>query len=98
MIAVVIPELINVISTISGKVPEMLTQAQEFVLKLFENYPDLNNQIQNIGFDMKNINGELVKVLQEWGGNLFNTSINVIMGIIGGVTNTTVGFIFAIIY
>lgn len=96
VIAVVIPELINVISTISGKVPEMLTQAQEFVLKLFENYPDLNNQIQNIGFDMKNINGELVKVLQEWGGNLFNTSINVIMGIIGGVTNTTVGFIFAI--
>lgn len=95
VIGVVIPELISVISKISGQIPGIINNSQEWIMKIINNYPDLANQAQNIGIDLNNISSNLIQMLQNFGGNLVSSSVNLLLGIVGGIINTFIGFLFA---
>lgn len=87
-----IPELIENIQLLLKNVPEFISNVETWVLKLADNYPDIQKQIQDVFKDTTNFNNIAVAILNY----IINGSISFITNIISSLFTIFTALVFAI--
>lgn len=96
VIMTVIPELINTIKAINRGIPQFLNQLDKWVRGLTDTYPDIQNYLNSLEFNWAKISETALNVLQNSAKNFLNSTWGVATSLIGGVTTTFLGIVFAL--
>lgn len=92
---VVIPELGNTIMNLGKTLQEFIPQVQAWAIKLFEDNPELVQQIQNMEFEWDKILGELVNFFKTGAGSVLDTTYAAAKSIVSGVSTFFIAFVFS---
>lgn len=95
----VVPQVVSTASELGRKIPAFTDRMREEIERLSENYPELTAQIEKMG--LREINWDsvmdgMVHFLKNGAGEMLNSTVSVAGGIISGVVNMIVSFIFAL--
>lgn len=96
VIFLVIPGLIDTIDSLTTYIPGIATDVQDWIYDMFENYPQINDTIENLNIDWTKLDEETMKLLQSWAGTILSSSIGILIAIFSGLTNFVIGLIFAV--
>lgn len=96
VIGLVIPELIEVITKLIKQIPSIWDFIQENASTLMDKYPTLVQTIEGTDISIDDVNSKISGIVINFGGNILNTSANVVGAIFGGIFNFVVAIIFAI--
>lgn len=96
VIFLVIPGLIDTIDSLTTYIPGIATDVQNWIYDMFENYPQINDTIENLNIDWTKLDEETMKLLQSWAGTILSSSIGILIAIFSGLTNFIIGLIFAV--
>lgn len=99
LVFTVTPQVSNSIHTIRAALPGFFTQLSEWVNDLVARYPEITDYANDWLHSLETINWtEQIRSLFAFlrNGNLLNNTVSVATSIIGGVTNTIIGLIFAL--
>ena len=99
VVGTVAPQVASTASEIGRKIPGFMDGVAEELDKLAESYPELMRQIDKL--DLEEINWDsilsnVIDFLRNGAGDMLNSTVSVASGIISGVVNTVIAFIFAI--
>lgn len=86
-----IPELVNNIELLIQNIPVLFTKVENWVLNLVSEYPEIQNEINNLF--SKDIGGNLVITLLNY---ILNSSIGFISSLVSGVITIFTSLVFAI--
>lgn len=96
VIGLVIPELIEVITKLIKQIPSIWDFIQENASALMDKYPTIVQAIEGTDISIDDVNSKLSGLVINHGGNILNTSANIVGAIFGGIFNFVVSIIFAI--
>lgn len=96
VIGLVIPELIEVITKLIKQIPSIWDFIQENASALMDKYPTIVQAIEGTDISIEDVNSRLSGLVINHGGNILNTSANIVGAIFGGIFNFVVSIIFAI--
>ena len=99
VVGTVVPQVASTASEIGKKVPVFMDNVAEELDKLAKNNPELMRQIDKL--DLEEINwdsllGNVIDFLRNGAGDVLNSTVSVASGIISGVVNAVIAFIFAL--
>lgn len=93
---IVLPELGQTLISLSKSIPIFVQQALAWLEDIFKQNPQISKQLNSIAFDWENIIKNAVNFLQTGAGNVLNSTVNVTLGIVNGLTTFFIAFVFAI--
>ena len=99
IIVAIVPQVKNTIATLGAKLPGFFDDVKKGLAELAVAYPALSEQLNEMAtteFDWNSILSTVVDFLKSGVTDMVNSTVNVASGIIGGVTKTVIGFIFAL--
>ncbi len=96
VIMTVIPELINTIKAINRGIPQFLNQLDKWVRGLSDTYPDIQNYLNSLELNWSKISETALSFLQNSATNFLNSTWGVATSVIGGLTTTFLGIVFAL--
>lgn len=103
VIGIVIPEIVDVTYRLLSGVPDAFENAKEIVLEFTENYPFVNEQIENLKFDFDNLDKDFLSSIKNVIGTTTNiigttitSSVSIISSFFSGILNFVIALIFAI--
>lgn len=99
IIVAIVPQMKNTIATLGAKLPGFFDDVKKGLEEMAVTYPalgELLNEMAATEFDWNSIISTVVDFLKRGVTDVVNSTVNVASGIIGGVTKTLIGFIFAI--
>lgn len=99
LVFTVTPQVSNSVHTIRAALPEFLVQMSGWVNDLVARYPEITDYANEWIHSLETINwAEQLRNLFDFlrNGNLLDNTVSVATSIIGGVTNTIIGLIFAL--
>ena len=96
IIKLVIPQLISVIFMFLSEVPGLAYDIKEWAIELTKQYPDISNQIQTIEIDWNGIVNDAISFVSNLASSLVTSSIEFIIGLIGGIFNAIISIVFAV--
>lgn len=99
VVGTVVPQVASTASEIGKKVPVFMDNVAEELDKLAKNNPELMRQIDKL--DLEEINwdsllGNVIDFLRNGAGDVLNSTVSVASGIISGIVNVVISFIFAL--
>ncbi len=94
----IIPEIGETIVILKNSIPGFITRTQDWYNNLIEKYPDISNWLSEINIDWNKVSNSVFSFLQNYGGNLLNSTVSAFASIIGGVINFILGIFFAFLY
>lgn len=92
---VVVPELGNTVLNIGKRLQEVIPQVQEWAVKLFDDNPEIVQQIQKIEFEWEKVLGSLVDFLKSGAGSVLDTTFEAAKSIVNGVSTFFIAFVFS---
>lgn len=99
VIMTVVPQLASAITELGKKVPTAMNNLIVYLNELSVKYPQIEDyvaDIQSYKFDWNSITSAVANILKNGVSNLLTSTVAVASGIIGGLMNAIIGFIFAI--
>lgn len=96
LLTIVIPSLWQAIQVLFAAFPRYFGQLQTFLLKVFEDNPDLVKSINSLEIDWKSLLDQTWSFLQEGVGSLVGTTVGVVNTVITTLLNGFLSLIFAI--
>lgn len=99
VVGTVVPQVASTASEIGKKIPGFMENVAQELDKLAQNYPELVAQIDRL--DLEEINWDsvvnsVIDFLRNGAGDVLNSTVSVASGIISGVVNAVIAFIFAL--
>lgn len=94
--ALVVPEFINAIQVLVSGIPGFFADLQEFALQHTDVMPALDKWVASLSVDWNKTAETLLQYLKESGSVLVGNTVSLVSGVVGGVTNGVVAFIFAL--
>ena len=92
---VVVPELASTIMSLKDLVPAFLVRVQRTAEQLFAENPRIVEEIASIKIDWEEIVNEIISFLKNGAGSFLNSTVNVAVSVVSGITNFFIGFVFA---
>lgn len=86
----IIPELIENISSLVESLPAFMSNIQNWIMNLLDNYPEVQLKIQEIFSNTENISGVATQIL--------DALVNGMVGIVGSIVNGVITIFTAIIF
>ncbi len=93
---IVVPEIIKAFGVLYDEIPPAFTKSKDFVISKLNEYPDIQEKIENLEFDWASIAGKLSKVLTSGVAGILSSAWGIIGGVTSTLTNIILGIIFAI--
>ncbi len=93
---VIIPELIDTVTSIFNILPNSIEELKELLTVIFKEYPDVIEHIELITFDSAAIKNELLIAIQTSGLEYISNGFGIFSKAISTITNIFLGFIFSI--
>lgn len=94
--ALVVPELLSAFAVLGEAIPEFLTAAQKWALEGADRFPQAEQWLASLQIDWNETGKKLLSYVTEGAGNLLGGTVSVLSGIVGGVFNAIMAFIFAL--
>lgn len=94
--ALVVPELLSAFAVLGEAVPEFLTAVQKWALEGDDRFPQAQQWLASLQIDWNETGKKLLSYVTEGAGNLLGGTVSVLSGIVGGVFNGIMAFIFAL--
>ncbi|MBO4863192.1 MAG: AI-2E family transporter [Eubacterium sp.] len=92
----VIPQLADTIAQLVKQIPEGIRQITAWANKQFSEEPFIQQTINDLAKDWQNILQKVFGILRNMVNSMLEGGINVITGVVSGVLNFFIGFIFSI--
>lgn len=99
VIGTVVPQVTATATEVGRKIPGFLDRVTEELDNLTENYPELANQVAQLeAMEIKwdTLANNVIDFLKNGAGDMLTSTVNVASGIIGGIVNMVIAFIFAL--
>ncbi|SHM94010.1 AI-2E family transporter [Ruminococcus flavefaciens] len=96
IMCIVVPEIIKAFGVLYDEIPPAFTKSKDFVIGKLNEYPDIQEKIENLEFDWASIAGKLSKVLTSGVAGILSSAWGIIGGVASTLTNIVLGIIFAI--
>lgn len=92
----VIPSLIETITSFANKFPFILENIKEWLEKILIKYPELQSEIDKINFNSAEINNFIMNFAKNSIKDILNTSVSFISTLISSIANLFMGIVFSI--
>ncbi len=92
---VLVPQLRETVEIISKSAQEFYPKAEAWVIKTFNDNPQIIGFVENLQVDWKKLASSAGDVLQDGIGVVVTSGVNAVVSLISGVVNTFIGLIFA---
>lgn len=99
VVGTVVPQVAATAGEIGKKIPGFMEGVVEELDRLAQKYPELTRQIEKLNLEEINWDSVLDNVLdfmRNGAGDMLNSTVSVASGIISGIVNTVIAFIFAL--
>lgn len=99
VIGTVVPQVTATAAEVGKKIPAFVDRATEELDNLAENYPELAGKVEaleEMEINWDSLMGTVIDFLRNGAGDVLTSTVNVASGIIGGIVNTVIAFIFAL--
>ncbi len=99
VIGTVVPQVAATASEIGKKIPDFMDRTVVALERLAQDYPELMRQIERL--DLEEVNWDslvnnVIDFLKNGAGDMLNSTVSVASGIISGIVNMVISFIFAL--
>lgn len=99
VVGTVAPQVASTATEIGKKIPGFMDRVMEELKQLETKYPELARQIEKLDLEKINwdsmLNG-ILDFMKNGAGDVLNSTVSVASGIISGIVNTVISFIFAL--
>ncbi len=92
IVNLIVPELIDIIRLLVSNIPYYAEEINKFINNNTENIQEIDSLISGFDFDTDSIKNELMEIIS----GVLSSSISLVVGIIGVITNLIIAIIFAI--
>lgn len=99
VVGTVVPQVVDTAAEIGRKIPDFTNRVVENLDKLMKDYPELTEQIDGLKLtEIKwdSVLDSIIDFLKNGAGDVLNSTVSVASGIISGIVNVVISFIFAI--
>ena len=96
MSVVILPSLGDAIVSLARQIPGAFTRLKGDVENLQSQLPAVQNLLGGLDIDWNQMTQKALSLLQEWGNGLLTSGGDFLGGVISGVSNFVIGFIFSI--
>lgn len=93
---VVIPQLFDTVLSLQYSLPVFWNDVKQGAEKLFSQYPEIADYINNIQIDWKSYIEGIVQFLSVGAGTVLSSTLSAALSIISGVTTFAIGVVFAV--
>ncbi len=99
VVGTVVPQVVATASEVGKKIPAFTERVVEELDRLVRDYPELTKRIDEL--ELTEINwdsvlGSVIDFLKNGAGDVLNSTVSVASGIISGIVNVVISFIFAL--
>lgn len=99
VVGTVVPQVVATASEVGKKIPAFMERVVEELDRLVRDYPELTSRIDEL--ELTEINwdstlGGIIDFLKNGAGDVLNSTFSVATGIISGIVNMVISFIFAL--
>lgn len=95
VVFVVVPELGRTVLNIGKTLQEFIPQVQAWAVRLFEDNPQIVEEIQKLEFEWDKILGSLIDFLKNGAGSVLDSTFTAAMSIVNGVSTFFIAFVFS---
>ena len=95
VILVVVPELVNTFTLMVENINEFIPTMKEWILVIFKDNTDVQKWLNAHPLDVNTLLQKLVEFLQNGAGDFLSGTISQVAGVITGVVDFAMGFVFA---
>ncbi len=95
VVFVVVPELGRTVLNIGKTLQEFIPQVQAWAVRLFEDNPQIVEEIQKLEFEWNKILGSLIDFLKNGAGSVLDSTFTAAMSIVNGVSTFFIAFVFS---
>ena len=95
VVFVVVPELGRTVLNIGKTLQEFIPQVQAWAVRLFEDNPQIVEEIQKLEFEWDKILGSLIDFLKNGAGSVLDSTFTAAMSIVNGVSIFFIAFVFS---
>lgn len=92
IINLIVPELIDIIKLLISNIPYYAEEINKFINNNTENIQEIDSLISDINFDTDSIKKELMQIIS----SVLTSSVSLVIGVVGLITNLIIAIIFAI--
>ena len=96
VIRLVVPELVNAFVVLANTVPPFLTRITAWLRDNADQYPQLESWMASLDIDWAQTGREIFTYLTNRFSSLVDSTVQVISGTVGGLTNAVIAFILAL--
>ena len=93
---VVMPQLFDTVLSLQYSLPVFFNDVKQGAEKLFAQYPEISDSINNIQIDWKSYLEKIVQFLSVGAGTVLSSTLSAALNIISGVTTFAIGVVFAV--
>lgn len=93
---VVIPQISSTIKIIVKQVPPAVQAFQQWLYEKSADLPNAQDYIKKINFNWSSISAHAINIIKNAGSTVFSSGISLISGVVGGIANFVIAFIFSI--
>lgn len=93
---VIIPQISSTVMLIINRVPAAFKTFQNWVYAITANLPNVQAYIEELDINWGSLSTYAINMIKTAGTTIFSSGVSFISGIIGGITNFVVAFIFSI--
>ena len=99
VVGTVVPQVVETATEIGQKIPGFTDRVVESLNQLMKDYPELTEQVDRLELtEIKwdSVLDSIIDFLKNGAGDVLNSTVSVASGIISGIVNVVISFIFAI--
>lgn len=96
ILSIIIPNMINAIQVLSKEAPSYFTEIENYIKEVMSKYPLLSDQTDTLNINWKETIEKLLNFVGKGFGFAFDSTINVVTGVISSAVNLFVIVVFAI--
>ena len=96
MSVVILPSLGDAVVSLARQIPSAFTRLKSDLENLQSQLPAVQNLLSGLDIDWNQLTQKALSLLQDWGNGLLSTGGDFLGGVISGVSNFAIGFIFSI--
>lgn len=93
---VIIPQISSTVMLIVKRVPPAFKTFQNWIYAATTNLPKVQSYIEDMDINWSSLSTYAINIIKSAGTTIFSSGVSVVSGIIGGITDCVVAFIFSI--
>lgn len=93
---VIIPQVSSTARLIANQIPAAFSKFQKWLYAVTKDLPNVQTYINELNINWGSLSSYAVNFIKTTGSTVFSSGVSVISGIVGGITNFVIAFIFSI--